>query len=112
MIDNCPDEGNVDRLYEFFQDNFKRYYESNRAPFGLYFHTMYVYRLFNTAVPKDKWTAMLEAVINRPINDDVCAKFICSELTEEYAVIITVSTRFYGALMWIMQEILENILSF
>jgi hypothetical protein len=40
MIDNCPGEGNADRLYDFFQDNFKRYYESNRAPFGLYFHTM------------------------------------------------------------------------
>ncbi|GAV02036.1 hypothetical protein RvY_12649 [Ramazzottius varieornatus] len=41
MIDNCPEETNQDRMKDFFMDNFKRFYETNRAPFGLYFHTLW-----------------------------------------------------------------------
>ncbi|CAD7012004.1 unnamed protein product [Ceratitis capitata] len=40
MIDGCiyPPQDNVDALFEWMLENFKRHYEGNRAPFGIYLH--------------------------------------------------------------------------
>lgn len=39
MVENCPSHLNGDDIFRMFTHNFKRHYLSNRAPFGLYFHT-------------------------------------------------------------------------
>ncbi|OQV16217.1 hypothetical protein BV898_09701 [Hypsibius exemplaris] len=62
MIDNCPDEGNVDRMYDFFQTNFKRFYETNRAPFGLYFHTLW----FDTEAHVKAFTKFIDDLLAMP----------------------------------------------
>lgn len=39
MVDNCPELDDEEKQYQVFHENFKRHYTTNRAPFGLYFHT-------------------------------------------------------------------------
>jgi len=41
MVDSCPPYFSENELYEMFVKNFKRHYETNRAPLGLYFHTLW-----------------------------------------------------------------------
>ena len=38
MPDGCTASADVDEDLEFFRSNFKRYYNSNRAPFGIFVH--------------------------------------------------------------------------
>ncbi|XP_037949068.1 chitin deacetylase 8-like [Teleopsis dalmanni] len=47
MIDGCiyPPEDNEDALFEWMLENFKRHYEGNRAPFGMYLHAAWFSRL-------------------------------------------------------------------
>ncbi|EDW28741.1 GL18781 [Drosophila persimilis] len=39
MVDSCPPHLSGDDIYRLLTHNFKRHYLSNRAPFGLYFHS-------------------------------------------------------------------------
>jgi len=39
MVDSCPPHLSGDEVYNMLIHNFKRHYNTNRAPFGLYFHT-------------------------------------------------------------------------
>lgn len=39
MVDSCPSHLSPDDVYKMLTHNFKRHYSSNRAPFGLYFHS-------------------------------------------------------------------------
>lgn len=39
MVDSCPPHLSGDDVYRMLTYNFKRHYLSNRAPFGLYFHS-------------------------------------------------------------------------
>ena len=41
MVDSCPPYFSENELYEMFMNNFRRHYETNRAPLGLYFHTLW-----------------------------------------------------------------------
>ncbi|XP_044739883.1 chitin deacetylase 1 [Chrysoperla carnea] len=39
MVDSCPPHLNGPEVYTMLMHNFKRHYKTNRAPYGLYFHT-------------------------------------------------------------------------
>ncbi|XP_047493237.1 chitin deacetylase 1-like [Penaeus chinensis] len=41
MMDQCPPLPDDEEVYEMLMHNFKRHYNSNRAPLGLYFHTIW-----------------------------------------------------------------------
>lgn len=41
MMDQCPPALDEEEVYEMLMYNFRRHYDSNRAPFGLYFHTIW-----------------------------------------------------------------------
>jgi len=41
MIDSCPPYFSESELTEIFMKNFRRHYDTNRAPLGLYFHTLW-----------------------------------------------------------------------
>ena len=41
MMDQCPQALDENEVYETLMHNFKRHYDTNRAPFGLYFHTIW-----------------------------------------------------------------------
>lgn len=46
-IDSCPQHFNEADVYTMFIENFNRHYLSNRAPFGLYFHSTWFKKLDN-----------------------------------------------------------------
>ena len=61
MVDSCPSHGSEDEVYEMLMHNFKRHYNTNRAPFGLYFHTIWFkkrinLRAFQVTPPSDNKT--------------------------------------------------------
>ncbi|OQV16216.1 hypothetical protein BV898_09700 [Hypsibius exemplaris] len=39
MADACHNPGDTDEVYQLLMNNFKRHYETNRAPFGMYYHS-------------------------------------------------------------------------
>lgn len=39
MVDSCPPHLSGEDVYKMLTHNFKRHYLSNKAPYGLYFHT-------------------------------------------------------------------------
>ena len=41
MVDSCPGFFSEKELYEMLMNNFRRHYDTNRAPLGLYFHTLW-----------------------------------------------------------------------
>ena len=41
MVDSCPHYFSENELVEILKSNFQRHYNSNRAPLGLYFHTIW-----------------------------------------------------------------------
>ena len=41
MVDSCPPYFSEEELTEMFMKNFRRHYDTNRAPLGLYFHTLW-----------------------------------------------------------------------
>jgi hypothetical protein len=41
MVDSCPTHLSEEEVYDMFMSNFNRHYKTNRAPFGLYFHTIW-----------------------------------------------------------------------
>ena len=41
MLDQCPPFHDEEQVYELLMHNFRRHYNSNRAPFGLFFHTIW-----------------------------------------------------------------------
>ena len=41
MVDSCPTHLSEEEIYAMLMDNFNRHYKTNRAPFGLYFHTIW-----------------------------------------------------------------------
>ena len=47
MVDSCPSYGSEDETFEMLMHNFKRHFNSNRAPLGLYFHTSWFKKRLN-----------------------------------------------------------------
>ena len=47
MVDSCPSYGSEDETYDMLMHNFKRHFNSNRAPLGLYFHTSWFKKRLN-----------------------------------------------------------------
>ena len=47
MVDSCPSYGTEEEVFQMLMHNFKRHYNSNRAPFGLYFHTIWFKKRIN-----------------------------------------------------------------
>lgn len=41
MMDQCPPMGDEEEVYQMLMHNFRRHYNTNRAPLGLYFHTIW-----------------------------------------------------------------------
>lgn len=41
MVDSCPTHLSEEEVFSMFMENFNRHYRTNRAPFGLYFHTIW-----------------------------------------------------------------------
>ena len=41
MVDSCPHFFSETELFEMLMNNFRRHYDTNRAPLGLYFHTLW-----------------------------------------------------------------------
>ena len=41
QVDSCPPYFSEEELTEMFMENFRRHYNTNRAPLGLYFHTLW-----------------------------------------------------------------------
>lgn len=39
MVDSCPTNLTGNEIYKMLVHNFKRHYLTNRAPYGLYFHS-------------------------------------------------------------------------
>ena len=59
MVDSCPSHGSEDEVYEMLMHNFRRHFNTNRAPFGLYFHTIWFkkrinLRAFQVTPPNDR----------------------------------------------------------
>ena len=44
MVDSCPPQLSGEDIYRMLAMNFKRHYNSNRAPYGLYFHAAWFKR--------------------------------------------------------------------
>lgn len=44
MVDSCPPHLSGEDVYRMLTSNFKRHYNANRAPYGLYFHTTWFKR--------------------------------------------------------------------
>ena len=47
MVDSCPSYGTENEVFEMLMHNFRRHYETNRAPLGLYFHTIWFKKKIN-----------------------------------------------------------------
>ena len=47
MVDSCPSYGTEDEVYEMLMHNFRRHFNTNRAPYGLYFHTIWFKKRIN-----------------------------------------------------------------
>lgn len=47
MVDSCPSHGSEDEVFEMLMHNFRRHFNSNRAPLGLYFHTIWFKKRIN-----------------------------------------------------------------
>ncbi|GAB6025684.1 hypothetical protein CHUAL_011671 [Chamberlinius hualienensis] len=43
MVDSCPKYDEEEEVYQMLISNFKRHYDTNRAPLGLYFHTVWFF---------------------------------------------------------------------
>lgn len=41
MMDQCPPTIDEEDVYQMLMHNFRRHYDTNRAPLGLYFHTIW-----------------------------------------------------------------------
>jgi len=41
MLDQCPPFHDEDEVFDLLMHNFQRHYDTNRAPFGLFFHTIW-----------------------------------------------------------------------
>ncbi|KAK2725560.1 hypothetical protein QYM36_000156, partial [Artemia franciscana] len=41
MVDSCPPYFTEEEVYDMLMHNFKRHFNTNRAPYGLYFHTIW-----------------------------------------------------------------------
>lgn len=50
MVDSCPTHLSDEEVYAMLKDNFNRHYRTNRAPFGLYFHTIWFKEKRNFAI--------------------------------------------------------------
>jgi len=62
MVDSCPPYFTSDETYEMFMDNFRRHHESNRAPLGLYFHTLW----FKKKANRKAFRQFLDEMVKRP----------------------------------------------
>lgn len=62
MIDSCPPNLAGDDIYQMFMHNFKRHYSSNRAPLGLYFHSVW----FKNAEYLDAFTKFMDYMQKLP----------------------------------------------
>lgn len=66
MVDSCPPHLSGEDVYRMLTSNFKRHYNTNRAPFGLYFHTTWFKRpeyLAAFKVPSE--TAMVREIAGK-----------------------------------------------
>lgn len=62
MVDACSHPSTEEEVAENLMKNFKRHYESNRAPFGLYFHSAW----FNTQHYRRGFLRFLDEIIKNP----------------------------------------------
>jgi hypothetical protein len=44
MVDSCPPQFNGEDIYRMLHHNFKKHYQTNKAPLGLYFHSTWFKR--------------------------------------------------------------------
>ena len=61
MVDSCPPYFSENELYEMFMENFRRHYETNKAPLGLYFHTLW----FKEAKNRKAFRKFLDEMVKR-----------------------------------------------
>ena len=66
MVDSCPPYFSEHELYEMFMNNFRRHYETNRAPLGLYFHTLW----FKEAKNRRAFRKFLDDMVKRQVSCD------------------------------------------
>lgn len=64
MGDACSNPGTEEEVYEMLLKNFNRHYKSNRAPFGLFYHSAW----FNTAHHRRGFMKFLDEILSK---DDV-----------------------------------------
>lgn len=61
-VDQCPANLNGDDIFKMFTHNFKRSYNTNRAPMGLYFHSTW----FKRQEYEDAFSRFLDYVLKLP----------------------------------------------
>jgi len=62
MVDSCPTHLSDDEVFDMFMTNFDRHYKTNRAPFGIYFHTIWFKEKQNFRV----FLRFLDELIKKP----------------------------------------------
>ena len=62
MGDACSNPTDEDGVYEMLMKNFNRHYKSNRAPFGLFYHSAW----FNTVHHRRGFLKFMDTVTNLP----------------------------------------------
>ena len=62
MGDACSNPSDEDGVYEMLMKNLNRHYNSNRAPFGLYYHSAW----FNTQHHRKGFMKFLDEILTKP----------------------------------------------
>ena len=62
MGDACSNPPDEEGVFQLLMSNFKRHNESNRAPFGLFFHSAW----FNTVYHRKGFIRFLDAILKSP----------------------------------------------
>ncbi|OQV24832.1 hypothetical protein BV898_01420 [Hypsibius exemplaris] len=58
MADACHKQANANEVYRLLMSNFKRHYQSNKAPFGIYYHAAWF--------PANGFSKFLDAILDMP----------------------------------------------
>ena len=74
MVDSCPPYFSENELYEMFMHNFRRHYDTNRAPLGLYFHTLW----FKDKKNRKAFRKFLDEMVT---HTQICGKCIVMQST-------------------------------
>lgn len=73
MVDSCPTHLSEEEISHMLMDNFNRHYNSNKAPFGLYFHTIWFKDKQNLRV----LLRFLDELANNKVSNSNFNKIIC-----------------------------------